>query len=184
MKRKRNLKQELWYLCYMEFINAILFICVYFANLNNLNIDFHPITLYPITLLSLILLEGSIYWFVCLKRVQRRDRTLYKNNVAQIFSFLNKLNLILFAMYIPIYIANIGKSGLVGKIVGLTIYIFALIELINYFYYRLSYYTKGWFGLKIVEPLVKLFTKNASKSQICKEISNYKTQRTNNYKSE
>ncbi len=162
MKRKRNLKQELWYLCYMEFINAILFICVYFANLNNLNIDFHPITLYPITLLSLILLEGSIYWFVCLKRVQRRDRS----------------------MYIPIYIANIGKSGLVGKIVGLTIYIFALIELINYFYYRLSYYTKGGFGLKIVEPLVKLFTKNASKSQICKEISNYKTQRTNNYKSE
>ncbi|KXT69665.1 hypothetical protein SCRDD08_01179 [Streptococcus cristatus] len=50
---------------------------------------------------------------------------------------------------------------------------FAIIEFVNYFYYRLSYYTMGGLGLQVMRPLKLLLTGKAAKSQIAKEISLY-----------
>ncbi|WP_051599197.1 hypothetical protein [Metaclostridioides mangenotii] len=174
MKKKRNLKQELWYLCYMEFMNAILFIFLYFCYTRILEIKFHIVTLYPLLLISLILIEGSIYWFICLSRTKKKDKNLYRTSVAPIYNFLNIFNIVLFVIYIPVFIVNINQTGIIGELIGLSLYLFALIEQINYFCYRLSYYTKNGLGLKVVDPAVKFFTGKASRSLIYKEIHTYK----------
>ncbi|WP_304339936.1 hypothetical protein [Metaclostridioides mangenotii] len=177
MRKKRNLKQELWYLCYMEFMNAILFIFLYFCYTRNLEIKFHIVTLYPLLLISLILVEGSIYWFICLTRIKKRDKNLYRDSVAPIYNILNILNLALFVVYIPVFIMNINQTEIVGKLICLSLFFLALIEHINYFYYRLSYYTRNGLGLKFVDPTVKLFTGKASRSQIYKEVYEYKNKK-------
>ena len=50
---------------------------------------------------------------------------------------------------------------------------FAIIEFVNYFYYRLSYYAMGGLGLQVMRPLKLLLMGKAAKSQIAKEISLY-----------
>ena len=68
--------------------------------------------------------------------------------------------------------AFLGKEGLSGIIVGILLYLLAVIEQINYFHIRLSYETVNG-SLLVIEPLKKLFTGTGKRSQLRKDIDTY-----------
>lgn len=88
----------------------------------------------------------------------------------------NILNIILFIIYIPIFIIDFKSNGLIGSSIAIFIYLFALIEQINYFYIRLSYYGKIRATLSITRPVKLIISGKAQKSKLAlaKEIASYK----------
>lgn len=126
------------------------------------------IIIYPLTLLSFILLQGSIYWYICLKRI---DGKKVSKKVPYTYSRLKIINLFLIVIYIPIFFTF--KVSINYSIIGIFIYIFSILEYINYFFIRLSYKNSRHFfkNLKIGK---------FPKSQIVKEIERAKIK--NKYK--
>ena len=119
------------------------------------------IIIYPLSLLSFILLQGSIYWYICLKRIEKKR--VY-NKIATIYHKLKIINLFLTILYIPIFFAF--KISQNYKLIGVFIYFFSILEYINYFFVRLSY--KNPFAF-----IIKLKKSKFPKSSICKEIQKY-----------
>lgn len=118
--------------------------------------------IYPLTLLSFILLQGSIYWYICLRRI---DGKKVSKKVPCTYSRLKIINLFLIVIYIPIFFTF--KVSIKYSITGVFIYIFSILEYINYFFIRLSYKNPRHFfdNLKIGK---------FPKSQIVKEIERAK----------
>lgn len=95
-------------------------------------------SVYAFVLLEFVLLQGSLYWYLKLKQARKNSFTKLPNSTLKIFSIFKKVNLLLFI---------IGAILLIIQVVTLRtemfwyamIYVFALVEYINYFYIRLSY---------------------------------------------
>ncbi|WP_206512709.1 hypothetical protein, partial [Streptococcus sp. DD11] len=128
---------------------------------------------FPLGIVNLILVQGSFYWLNCLWRV-RQKKALKTQRIAPIYKRLKVLDLILLASYIPIWFLTFRENTINNAVIGILLWLFAIIEFINYFYYRLSYYAMGGLSLQIIRPFRLLFTGKAVKSQIAKEILLYK----------
>lgn len=171
--KKRTLKQELTFLYSIELLCVILFWVVYIVwTKSATRFDASNVSVYyPLFIVSLILVEGSLYWFNCLKRVEKK-KSLSTQRIAPIYQTLKVIDYILIVTYIPVlFITYDGNRAIV--VTGILIWLFSIIELINYFHYRLSYYTKSNLGLQIIKPLKLLISGKATKSQIAKEILLY-----------
>jgi len=113
---------------------------------------------YPILCCSLILLQGAAYWGICLNRIKRKARRTKKlAAVYKIFRFIN-LMLLLFYLFIAYY----SWEFEIGLLIGAVIYIFAILEYINYFYFRLAY--------PVPELISRAKHLKFDKSQIAKEL--------------
>ena len=93
-----------------------------------------PIVIYPLLILSLILLQGSIYWWLCLRKINVKKVSA---KIPYVYSKLKIVNLFLIIIYIPIFL--IIKISTNYKLIGIFIYIFSILEYINYFFIRISY---------------------------------------------
>lgn len=166
--KKRTIKQELLYLSSMEFL-AMLFFWIIYSLWIVLEKDFaSPIIYYPLMILSIILVEGSFYWLSCLRELQKKS-WLSQQKIASIYQLLKRVNGVLLVIYLPIFFFS-NDGSRVNRIIGLFIWLFSIIEQINYFHYRLSYYTKSGLGLQIIKPLKLLLSGRADRSQIAKKI--------------
>ena len=157
----------------MELLNAILFWVIYIIGTKaetRFNVSNMPIY-YPLFILSLILVEGSLYWFNCLMRIEKK-KSLTTIYIAPIYQRLKRVNYVLIVTYIPVFIISYDGNNAVA-IIGILIWLFSIIELVNYFHYRLSYYRKSYSGLQIMKPLKLLLSGKAIESQIAKEIFLY-----------
>lgn len=160
---KQLLRKELKRLAIYEFmaipnfwfVYILLWILCVKAGINFVNT---PIIIYPLSLLDFILLQGSIYWYICLRRIDGKN--VPKKN-AQIYSNLKVINLFLILLYIPIFFRF--KASTNHSMIGIFIYIFSILEYINYFFIRLSYKNPLHFFANL-----KRF--KFPKSQIVKEI--------------
>ncbi|MGM0216800.1 hypothetical protein [Enterococcus sp. AZ109] len=192
--KKRTTKEELTYLAKMEFVNLVVIMFVYFfyTGLFYVNLDLFGafadgqaslaellpyrlnwLTFYPVLLLCIVLLEGSLYWFNLLNRTQRK-KALSKKQIGSIFTKVKIVTLILYALYVPIFLLNVSQTNLLACIVAVCIYLFALIEYVNYFHVRLSFYTKDYQGLLVARPLRIIFQKEAGNpSKLAQEIAYY-----------
>ena len=172
--KKRTLKQEFIYLASGESISVVLFCIVYvlYTKPETRFATSSAVLYFPLLILNLILLQGSIYWLNCLKRIQKK-KALETQLLAPLYKGLKMLDFIMLLAYIPIWIWSFRVSSSSNIIIGVLLWLFAIIEFVNYFYYRLSYYAMGGLGLQVMRPLKLLLTGKAAKSQIAKEISLY-----------
>ena len=124
-------------------------------------------TLYAFALLEFILLQGSYYWFLKWKQLKRKDYSHLSYGQLRLFSWFKKMNL---------FLIGIGFLVLIYQVIVfplefywfLFLYLFAIIEYINYYHIRLSYLTmdeikeflrqKGFRSSKLAKEL-KFFNK-------------------------
>ena len=159
--QKEKVRKELMSLCLGEF-TAVLSIWFCFFLLKNRLGDVNSLVtiLYPLSLLTFILLQGSIYWAILIRRLSKPQ--FGSENVPKLYGVLRILDLVLLISGFPFIVWN-AQSVLV-TILATLIQLFALIEWVNYFLLRLSY---------SLNPLVlwKRITKGKlEKSRIAKEL--------------
>ena len=159
--QKEKVRKELVSLCLGEFTAVLSFWFCFFLLKNRLSDWSSLVTiLYPLSLLTFILLQGSIYWAILIRRLSKPQ--FGSENVPKLYGVLRILDLVLLISGFPFIVWN-AQSVLV-TILATLIQLFALIEWVNYFLLRLSY---------SLNPLVlwKRITKGKlEKSRIAKEL--------------
>ena len=91
--------------------------------------------LYPLLVLSLILVQGSIYWWILLRGLSIPQFAV--KNTGKIYRILKMADVVLLCLGIPIIIIN--YSNIFVMILAIFIWLFSVIEWINYYKIRLSY---------------------------------------------
>ena len=159
--QKEKVRKELVSLCLGE-LAAVLSFWLCFFHLKNRLGDWRSLVsiLYPLSLLTFILLQGSISWAILIRRLSNPQ--FGSGNVPRIYGGLRILDLILLISGFPFIVWN--TQNVQVAILATLIQLFALIEWVNYFLVRLSY---------SLNPLVlwKRITKGKlEKSRIAKEL--------------
>ena len=159
--QKEKVRKELMSLCLGEFTAVLSFWFCFFLLKNRLGDWMSLITiLYPLSLLTFILLQGSTYWAILIRRLSNPQ--FGSGNVPKIYGVLRILDLVLLISGFPFIVWN-AQSVLV-TILATLIQLFALIEWLNYYIVRLSY---------SLNPLVswkRIAKGKLEKSRIAKEL--------------
>ena len=119
---------------------------------------------YPLLLVSLILLQGSLYWWILIKRLRKPNFAI--KQTGRIYGLLRQVDLILLALGMPIILIEFSSWPV--SLIAVAIWLFALIEWINYFHWQLSY------SLNPLVLLNKVSKRKLRKSKIAKEIDRSK----------
>ena len=94
-------------------------------------------------LLEFLLLQGSMYWYIKLKRFKNEKTFITPENVVYKLIKLRKINLLLIALPLFAFTYDLlrlqSPLPVGGLFITLFIYLFAILEYINYFYTQLSY---------------------------------------------
>ena len=159
--QKEKVRKELGSLCLGELAAILSFWLCFFLLKNRLG-DWKSLIsiLYPLSLLTFILLQGSIYWAILIRRLSKPQ--FGSENVPKLYGVLRILDLVLLISGFPFIVWN-AQSVLV-TILSTLIQLFALIEWVNYFLLRLSY---------SLNPLVlwqRITKGKLEKSRIAKEL--------------
>ncbi|RKD22912.1 hypothetical protein BEP19_11795 [Ammoniphilus oxalaticus] len=162
--------RRLFYLYTGEFVSTLLFAVLWALYLQNSEWTAPYLTslasVYFFLLLEMILLQGSYYWFLKWKQVRKRDFSNLPDQKMRLFSFFKKVNITLIALGIPLMIYEFMISSLIFYWC-LFLYLFAIIEQINYYHIRLSY-----LSLEEIKQFIR--QKGFSKSKLAKEIEQYR----------
>lgn len=132
-----------------EFAAAAMFVLVY-IQVNKLS-NLGSASLMTFSYLIFILLQGSMYWLYRYVLIKRRVN--YGHRAIIILRFLKGLNLLLL-MVIGILTPFI-QEGIFDSIVAIGLFIFGIVEYINYYYYRLSYGKSGFNIKKLIKTGLK-----------------------------
>ena len=159
--QKEKVGKELMSLCLGELTAVLSFWLCFFLLKNRLG-DWKSLVtiLYPLSLLTFILLQGSIYWAILIRRLSNPQ--FGSGSVPKLYGGFRILDLVLLISGFPFIVWNTQSFQV--AILAMLIQLFALIEWINYFLVRLSY---------SLNPLVlwKRITKGKlEKSRIAKEL--------------
>lgn len=143
---RKKLLKRFSYLYTGELMSVVMFIVVFFL----LNKVYPQLRLYSIAsfwisffLLEFLLVQGSMYWYVKWRRLKKENTTVTPMQTVKNFKNLNKTNigLIIITMFIFAFdffkwyqSLPLGSLGIAGFI-----YIFSVLEYINYFHFQLSY---------------------------------------------
>ena len=135
----RRLKKQLLNLAIGEFAALLTFIFVYRL------LDLGMASLVAFSYLILILLQGSVYWFYRYMLIVNKKRV--NQRMIGLLKFLRRLNMIvLVAISIVIPIIRSSNKDLM---IAIGLFLFGMIEYINYYWYRLSYGKSG-FNIRIL----------------------------------
>lgn len=134
--QKEKVRKELGSLCLGELAAILSFWLCFFLLKNRLG-DWKSLIsiLYPLSLLTFILLQGSIYWAILIRRLSNPQ--FGNGNVSKIYGVLRILDLVLVIAGFPFIFWN--TQSVQVAILATLIQLFALIEWVNYFLVRLSY---------------------------------------------
>ena len=119
---------------------------------------------YPLLLVSLILLQGSLYWWILIKRLRKPNFAI--KQTGPIYGLLRQVDLILLALSIPLILIEFNSWPV--SLIAIVLWLFARIEWINYFHWQLSY------SLNPLVLLSKVAKRKLRKSKIAKEIDKSK----------
>ena len=159
--KKEKVRKELMSLCLGEFTAVLSFWFCFFLLKNRLA-DWNSIViiLYPLSLLTFILLQGSIYWAILIRRLS--NPRFGSGTVPKLYGGFRILDLVLLISGFPFIVWN--TQSVQVAILAMLIQLFALIEWVNYFLVRLSY---------SLNPLVlwkRIIKGKLEKSRIAKEL--------------
>jgi len=150
----KKIEKQLLNLAIGEFVALFTFVFVF--RLLNLGMA----CLLAFSYLAFILLQGSIYWFYrYILLIKRKSLSL---NARKSLSVVRQFDIVL--AVVIIIIMPIIKSNNKDLIIAIGLFIFGIVEYINYYWYRLSYGKSG-FNIRI------LLNKKIQKSSINKLIS-------------
>ena len=90
---------------------------------------------FSLFLLTFILIQGSVFWWILIKRISNLG--FAEKYTGKIYKILKKLDFILLATGIFVILLNHGEFS--TFIISFSIWMFALIEWVNYFLLQLSY---------------------------------------------
>lgn len=162
---KGHIKQKLYSLASGELVALAVFWLNFFLFKKYLVTPQALISIaYPLLLVSLILLQGSLYWWVLIKRLRKPSFAI--KQTGPIYGLLRQVDLILLALGIPIILIEFSSWPV--SLIAIAIWLFALIEWINYFHWQLSY------SLNPLVLLSKVAKRKLRKSKIAKEIEKSK----------
>lgn len=136
----KDIKSRLVYLFTGEFFAVVVFTSLYF---NYFSSSQSYSLIYALFILNLILLQGGFYWFICWERLKNK-RTILPN-LYKPFIIFKKINFALICIMPLMLILDIVVLEQIPITFLLTafIYIFAIIEYVNYFYVQLTNYKNG-----------------------------------------
>ena len=86
-------------------------------------------------ILSFILIQGSVFWWILIKRISNPG--FAEKYTGRIYKIFKKVDLILLAVGIFVILLSHGEFS--TFIISFSIWMFALIEWINYYLLQLSY---------------------------------------------
>ncbi|MFM9329481.1 general stress protein [Paenibacillus mesotrionivorans] len=143
---KRTLEKRMAYLYSGELFSIITFVPVSFI----VNSTFPKLQLYSLysfwvsfILLEFLLLQGTIYWYVKLKRLRNENNPKTLLKVLRQLHHSKTVNVVMMITTIVGFAFDFIKWYPALPLGGLTItffiYGFAILEFINYFYIQLSY---------------------------------------------
>ena len=160
---KNHLKKTLINLAVGELVAIIMFWTNFFIFKKYITntTSIIPI-IFTLFVLSFILIQGSIFWLVLLKRISNKN--FAKTSLGKIYNHLRRLDIIL--LYLSILILIVNHQTLTTTIISLSIWIFAIIEYLNYYKVRLSYKPNILINY-ILHGKIR-------KSRIAREIESYK----------
>ena len=126
---KNHLKKTLISLAVGELVAVIIFWINFFIFKIYITdtVSIIPV-IFTLFLLSFILIQGSIFWLVLLKRISNNN--FAKTSLGKIYNHLRRLDIIL--LYLSILIIIVNHQTFTPTIISLSIWIFAIIEYINY----------------------------------------------------
>ncbi|QXE02034.1 general stress protein [Terribacillus sp. DMT04] len=143
---KKHIERRLAYLYSGELASVILFLPV--SGL--INMAYPHLKLYALfsfwtsfILLEVLLIQGTLYWYSKLKRLRKEYTTVTPANLVRQLARLKKLNVILIIICLTAFIYDYFSwnpnwpNG--GLLVSVFIFVFAVLEYINYFHTQLSY---------------------------------------------
>lgn len=155
-----NVKNELKELVILEGFSGISFLILYVIWIRKFQLSFSMVAFYPILCCSIILIQGSVFWDITLWRIN--GRALDMASVANIYRLFRIIDGGILISYIVVLLgAEVTEKRL---IFGIAVYIFSILEYINYYYVRLSY--------SLPEFMRRLVKVNFSKSRIARLIEN------------
>lgn len=159
--QKEKVRKELVFLCFGELAAVLSFWLCFFLLKNRLG-DWNGLIsiLYPLSLLTFILLQGSIYWAILIRRLSNPQ--FGSGTVPKLYGCFRILDLVLLISGFPFIVWN--TQSVQVTILATLIQLFALIEWVNYFLVRLSY---------SLNPLVlwkRIPKGKLEKSRIAKEL--------------
>ncbi|WP_061598363.1 hypothetical protein [Streptococcus oralis] len=159
--QKEKVRKVLVSLCLGELTAVLSFWFCFFLLKNRLS-DWNGLIsiLYPLSLLTFILLQGSIYWAILMRRLSNPQ--FGSGSVPKLYGGFRILDLVLLISGFPFIVWN--TQSVQVTIIATLIQLFALIEWVNYFLLRLSY---------SLNPLVlwkRITKRKLEKSRIAKEL--------------
>ncbi|UVI33427.1 hypothetical protein [Paenibacillus spongiae] len=134
----RKLRKQLLYLALGELAAAFSFLVVY-----KTYIDLGVASLLALSFLVFILFQGVVYWVFRSQSMGNEKSLLMRKTLI----VLRGTNLIL-AVFIVILMIMLAENKR-DLVAGMLIYVFSVIEYINYYWYRLSYGKSG-FNMKLL----------------------------------
>ena len=115
-------------------------------------------------ILSFILIQESIFWFILIKRISKLG--FAAKYTGKIYNKLKILDIILLCMRVLVIILN--YSTFFTMVISFAIWIFAVIEWVNYYKLQLSY------SLNPVVLLKYIMQRKLRRSKIANEIEKVK----------
>lgn len=136
MKSKELLKKKLINLASGELVAVLVFWMNFFLLKKWILTTKAFISIsFSLFLLTFILIQGSVFWWILIKRISNPG--FAEKNTGMIYKILKKLDFILLAVGIFVILLSHGEFS--TFIISFSIWMFALIEWINYYLLQLSY---------------------------------------------
>lgn len=136
MKSKKLLKKKLTNLASGELVSVLVFWLNFFLLKKWILTTKAFISIsFSLFLLTFILIQGSIFWWILIKRISNPG--FAEKYTGQIYKILKKLDFILLTVGIFVILLNHEEFSIL--FISLGIWMFALIEWLNYYLLQLSY---------------------------------------------
>ncbi len=158
---KKRMKQKLINLALGELVAVTVFWMNFFLLKKWIIATESLITIsFPLFILSFILIQGAVFWCVLAKRMSKPGFAL--KYTGKIYSKLKVLDVIL--LFVGVLVIILNYSGFLTMLIAFAIWIFAVIEWVNYYKLQLSYSLNPLILLKYI------MQRKLRKSKIVKEI--------------
>ncbi|MER1987397.1 MAG: general stress protein [Solibacillus sp.] len=143
---RKKLEKRLSYLYTGESFAIVMFVFLSYL----LNITYPELRLYSLYsfwvsffLLEFLLLQGTVYWYAKWKRLKRENTPRTPIHVVRKLKSLEKINIGLIIVSLIMFGIDFLKwypsLPLGGLLIAGFIYVFAVLEYVNYFYIQISY---------------------------------------------
>lgn len=136
MKSKEFLKKKLTNLASGELVAVLVFWMNFFLLKKWILTTEAFISIsFSLFILSFILLQGSLFWWILIKRIS--NQRFAEKYTGRIYKILKKLDFILLAA--GIFVILLNHSNFSTVVISFAIWLFAVIEWVNYYLLQLSY---------------------------------------------